>query len=102
VRPGDAAWPADEAWDQLDRDTGGRLVRVQSPFAVCVNSPASTACADIFTLLKNPYAIGDNPALTENLGWVDAWMSEPSAYAVAARDTRHAGRRRRRKFCARA
>src|SRR5947199_4072446 len=64
VRPGDAAWPADEAWDQLDRDTGGRLVRVQSPLAVCAGGPGSTACADVFTLLKNPYAIGDNPALT--------------------------------------
>ena len=60
---------------------------MQSPLAVCANSPGSTACAAVFTLLKNPYAIGDNVALTENLGWVDAWTSEPSAYAIAARDT---------------
>src|SRR5947209_5454328 len=87
TRPADAEWPSQADWDQLDRDTGGRLVRVQSPLAVCANSPGSTACADVFTLLKNPYAIGDNVALTENLGWVDAWTSEPSAYAIAAGDT---------------
>ncbi|MEP7101804.1 MAG: FAD-binding oxidoreductase, partial [Burkholderiales bacterium] len=28
---------------------------------------------------------GDSPALTQTLGWVDAWTSRTSAYAVAAR-----------------
>jgi FAD/FMN-containing dehydrogenase len=37
--------------------------------------------------LKNPYVIGDNPALTQTSGWQDAWLSQPSAYAVAARET---------------
>ena len=36
--------------------------------------------------LGNPYFIGDNPALTQTSGWPDAWMSRPSAYAVAARN----------------
>jgi FAD/FMN-containing dehydrogenase len=87
VRPGNPGWPAEGAWNELDRNVGGQLIRVQSPLAVCADDPQSTACADLFKLLKNPYAVGDDIALTENLGWVDAWVSRPSTYAVAARNT---------------
>ncbi|MEA2851939.1 MAG: hypothetical protein QOE02_1958, partial [Rhodospirillaceae bacterium] len=44
-------------------------------------------CAAVFRGLKNPWYIGDNVALTQTSGWVDAWTSAPSAYAVAARNT---------------
>lgn len=37
------------------------------------------------TELRNPYYIGDQPGLTQTLGWVDAWATQPSVYAVAAR-----------------
>ena len=37
--------------------------------------------------LKNPYFLGDDVALTQTFGWVGAWTSSPSAYAVAARNT---------------
>ena len=33
---------------------------------------------------KNPYYIRDQVSLTQTTGWVDAWTSRPSAYAVAA------------------
>jgi FAD/FMN-containing dehydrogenase len=36
--------------------------------------------------LKNPYFIGDNPGITQTLGWVDAWATKPSVYAVAVRN----------------
>ena len=86
VRPGDAAWPSDALWAELDRDVGGQLAKVQSPLAACVENPQSAACADVFKLLRNPYAVGDDMALTENLGWVDAWTSRPSTYSVAVRN----------------
>ena len=41
----------------------------------------------VFQALKNPYYLGDEVGLTQTLGWVDAWTSQPSAYAVAARTT---------------
>ncbi|MBV8851182.1 MAG: FAD-binding oxidoreductase [Methylobacteriaceae bacterium] len=85
VRPGDAAWPTEAIWEQLNRDVSGALVRVQSSLAACLDNPQNAACEGVFRLLKNPYAIGDDVALTENLGWVGAWTSQPSAYAVAAR-----------------
>jgi hypothetical protein len=87
ARPGDAAWPPGERWAELNRDVSGELIKVQSPLTICMNDPQRATCADVFQLLKNPYAVGDDVALTENLGWVDAWISRPSTYAVAARDT---------------
>src|SRR5207248_593311 len=33
------------------------------------------------------YYIGDEPGLTQTCGWVDAWTSTPSVYAVAAANT---------------
>jgi FAD/FMN-containing dehydrogenase len=50
-----------------------------------VDSPSSQTCHEVFKGLKNPYFIRDNVALTQTTGWVDAWASQPSAYAVAAR-----------------
>ena len=43
-------------------------------------------CKTLFENLKNPYYIGDQPGLTQTLGWVDAWATKPSVYAVAARN----------------
>lgn len=85
VRPGDTAWPSAEAWSGLDRDVGGQLVRVVSPLNACMGAPSSPACAQIFGMLRNPYYLGDEIGLTQTLGWVDAWTSQPSVYGVAAR-----------------
>jgi FAD/FMN-containing dehydrogenase len=37
--------------------------------------------------MKNPYFIGEQPGGTQTSGWIDAWTSAPSAYAVAVRST---------------
>jgi FAD/FMN-containing dehydrogenase len=87
VRPGDPGWPDQTSWDHLDRQVGGRLVKVQSPLAACRDAPDGAACLDVFKELKNPYYIGDDVALTQTCGWVDAWTAEPSVYAVAAETT---------------
>jgi FAD/FMN-containing dehydrogenase len=87
VRPGDAGWPSEESWDQLNRDVGGRLIKVRSPLAACVGASSDAACAQVFKELKNPYYLGDEVGLTQSLGWVGAWTSQPSVYAVAAKAT---------------
>jgi hypothetical protein len=46
--------------------------------------PTGADCLELFRSLKNPYAIGDDIALTQTTGWADAWTSQPSTYAVAA------------------
>ena len=84
VRPGDAGWPSQASWEQLGRDVGGRLVKVRSPLAACIDAPSDAACAQLFKALKNPYYLGDEVGLTQSLGWIGAWTSRPSVYAVAA------------------
>jgi FAD/FMN-containing dehydrogenase len=87
VRPGDPGWPKPATWEKLKQAVGGRLVAPTSPLDACRTAPESAACAELFKELKNPYFIGDSPALTQTSGWVDAWTSAPSAYAVAAAET---------------
>jgi FAD/FMN-containing dehydrogenase len=88
VRLGDPAWPSDESWDRLSREVEGRLIKVRSPLAACVGASSDAARAQTFKELKNPYYLGDEVGLTQSLGWVGAWTSEPSVYAVAARTTK--------------
>lgn len=87
VRPGDPAWPHEAAWNKLRQAVDGRLIKVESPLAVCAKEPDGAVCEEVLKRLKNPYYIGDQPGLTQTSGWVDAWMSAPSVYAVAANRT---------------
>ncbi|MEP6872368.1 MAG: FAD-binding oxidoreductase [Anaerolineaceae bacterium] len=87
VRPGDLSWPAEASWDRLRREVHGRLINVESPLTVCRTTPESATCTEVFGHLRNPYYIGDQPALTQTSGWIDAWTSAPSVYAVAATET---------------
>src|SRR5277367_6383085 len=87
VRPGDPAWPSEASWGQLSREVEGRLIEVRSPLAACVGGSPDADCAQMFKELKNPYYLGDEVGLTQSLGWVDAWTSRPSAYAVAVETT---------------
>src|SRR5437879_1570024 len=77
VRPGDPGWPSAASWDRLNREVGGRLIEVKPPLAACQDAPTSAECGEFFRKLKNPYYIGDHPALTQTSGWVDAWTSAP-------------------------
>jgi FAD/FMN-containing dehydrogenase len=87
VRPSDPAWPTQASWDKLNQSIGGRLIKVQPLLAACTDAADSAPCQDLLKLLRNPYYVGDQPAGTQTAGWVDAWMSAPSVYAVAAQTT---------------
>jgi FAD/FMN-containing dehydrogenase len=65
---------------------GGNLIPVEFPLAACQSHPDGAECKELFKNLKNPYYIGDTPGLTQTLGWVDAWNTKPSIYAIAARN----------------
>lgn len=86
ARPGTAGWPSAAKWQALQKSVGGRLQRLEPYFAACAK-PAAAACRLALDEIKNPYAIGDQPALTQTSGWLDAWDSKPSAYALAAEST---------------
>jgi FAD/FMN-containing dehydrogenase len=85
-RPADANWPTKAAWKHLHDAVDGNLVPVNFPLAACRTAPGSAACKNLFKNLRNPYFMGDQPGLTETSGWVDGWSTQPSIYAVAARD----------------
>ena len=87
VRPGDPGWPSPAQWEGLRQRVGGRLITVQSPFQTCRQAPVGEACRTLFRELKNPYYLGDEVALTQTTGWVDAWTLEPSVFAVAAENS---------------
>jgi FAD/FMN-containing dehydrogenase len=86
VRPGEPGWPSADQWQALGERVGGQLIQVRSPLEACRVNPAGAECSAVFAGLKNPWYIGDNVALTQTSGWVDAWTSAPSTYAVAARN----------------
>jgi hypothetical protein len=79
VRPGDAGWPSPGDWERLRTRVGGRLVQPVSPFA-----GSAEARETALKYIGNPYYVGDEVALTQTSGWMRAWQSAPSAYAVAA------------------
>jgi FAD/FMN-containing dehydrogenase len=87
VRPSDSTWPSAAKWEKLNQDVGGHLIKVESPLAACKSAPGSAPCQEVIKNLQNPYYIGDQAGATQSTGWVDGWISAPSAYAVAARST---------------
>ena len=84
VRPSEPDWPSPSAWDGLRSRLKGELIAVRSPLEACVGKANDPACTQLFKDLKNPYFIGDHAALTQTIGWANAWTTKPSAYAVAA------------------
>ncbi|HEY5224916.1 MAG TPA: FAD-binding oxidoreductase [Microbacteriaceae bacterium] len=82
-RPTDAGWPTASAWKSFGDSLTGDLLEVTSPLDACVGADAAVT-DPVFRALKNPYYIGDTPGLTQTIGWLDAWTTQPSAYAVAA------------------
>jgi FAD/FMN-containing dehydrogenase len=87
VRPGMPGWPSAARWDSLRERVGGRLVKLGAPFADCATGAAAPACSAALAHLENTFDIGDQANLTQTSGWLGAWTSQPSAYAVAAQNT---------------
>jgi hypothetical protein len=68
VRPGEPGWPDPAEWAALGESVGGRLVKVQFPFAACEPDAGAAACADLFQDLLDPFYIQESAALTQTLG----------------------------------
>ncbi len=84
VRPYEPGWPTAAEWQELSKAVGGRLQPVSSPLAQCAREADGKLCADALKNLQNPFFIQDQAGGTESAGWVDAWTSAPSVYAVEA------------------
>lgn len=77
---------ADPPWDKLAASLGGRVIQPDSPLERCAASSGASADELFGKILKNPFAISDDPGLTQTLGWTGAWQTAPSVRVVAARD----------------
>ncbi|MGO9829130.1 MAG: FAD-binding protein [Myxococcaceae bacterium] len=87
LRPSDASWPGAESWEELKEQVGGHLIRVSSPLAPCTKAPGSPDCVARIEEMQNPYFIAEQAGGTQTSGWLDAWTSTPSVYAVEAAST---------------
>jgi len=74
---GQSSWPTQLQWSQLDQQVRGRLIRPQLAWG-------PGAPQDVFEKLKNPFYNEENPGATQSTGWLNAWESVASPYAVAA------------------
>ena len=84
VRPGDAGWPDGAAWASLGKAVGGRLSKIVSPWEAAAEAPDSPETVALFNAVRNSFHNSETPAFTQSLGWIDAWISKPSEYMVAA------------------
>ena len=69
---------------ELDKLSGDRLLRLQTPLRACVTDPGSPAAEAALANLRNPYAIQDDPGAFQTTGWFGAFESRHSPLAVAA------------------
>lgn len=72
-------------WSTLAERLGGRLKAVTWPIQALIDGQNPEKATAFFEAARNPYFLGDNPALTQTFGWVDAWSANPSARVVEAR-----------------
>jgi FAD/FMN-containing dehydrogenase len=78
-----ASWTDSPAFRALQQRLGSRLLPIDSPIDAAARG-GGVGTPTLFSRLKNPYYIGDEPGLTQTLGWVGAWVSRASRYAVRA------------------
>lgn len=74
----EVAWPSEDAWAELNKQVGGRLIK--APVAPWANIGPGEVPQD----LTNPWFLEEQAGATQSTGMYQAWVSEPSAYAVAA------------------
>src|SRR5260370_38007015 len=71
-RPSDATCPSPSAWKQLNDAVGGNLIPADFPLSLLKTEPTGAAAKLLAENIRNPYSIGDQPGLTQTLGWVAA------------------------------
>lgn len=84
--PDQECWPKKEEWQALSEKLTGKLVKPSYDMNICRKDATSKACQIALKKLKNPFEISANPGDTQSQGWLGAWLSEPSEYAVEAKN----------------
>jgi len=77
-------WPDADAWQDLNQRVSGRLIQPVSPLRSCSLDASSAECETALEAMKNPFFHEDQVGSTQSTGWMDAWQSAVSPYAVEA------------------
>lgn len=85
VRPGDRGWPTAAQWEALSQRVGGRLRTVADPLEACRLAPGSAEAEKVARDMRNPFYVQAQAGGTESSGWIDGWVSVPSARVVEVR-----------------
>ena len=86
--PQDPCWPKASEWQKFAALLDGDLVIPESPLLPCKEDAKSNACALALKNLSDPFFVESRVYSTQSTGWLDAWTSSPSAYAVVAKNTK--------------
>lgn len=86
-KPEMPCWPKDQQWQMLKEQVGGRLVIPKESTAICTKMPKGKACQQALKDMKNPFFLQTNPGDTQSQGWLNAWQSVASNYAVLAKSS---------------
>ncbi len=84
--PNEACWPSEAQWEALNKQVDGRLIRVESPFKSCAKNDKNEACRQAIYFSQNPFYLESQAGATQTTGWLNAWQSSPSLYAVKVKN----------------
>lgn len=82
ARPSEAAWPKPEDWKALADSIEGTLEDCVRPVDVVVAENGGKLTEAARQELQNPFLIQEYSGGTQSAGWLDGWISEPSAHVV--------------------
>lgn len=82
--PSEACWPTAEEWEALKQQVHGNLVLVKSFLEPCQSDATSAECKAALKDAENPFFLETRPDATQSTGYLNAWTSSPSQYAIAA------------------
>lgn len=81
--PQQPCWPSSQAWDALNNEVHGHLLKGTSPLASCDHPTNDAQCQQVLQNLKNPFYIESQSGGTQSTGWYNNWSAQISPYVVA-------------------
>lgn len=83
--PSQTCWPTAEEWAILNTQVHGNLVQLKSLLEPCKLNAKSSQCEAALIHARNPFFLETHPDATQSTGYLNAWTSSPSQYAIAAK-----------------
>lgn len=85
-QPDQPCWPDKTVWKEFRGKLSGRLIQPSIVLESCYKDANSKDCTKTLKNIHNPFYNENISGGTQSQGWMDAWNSQPSVYAVEATD----------------